>query len=110
MCRHWHGPWPRHWLYPQACRRPNCQALETGVASELCRNTHEPCLLEFLSDLDSHLVLDLPINGTDEVYPHLNLVKGQCGSFLREKMVEGAYKKFICIVDELKLLKNLGGS
>ncbi|KAJ7943041.1 Ribose-5-phosphate isomerase-like protein [Quillaja saponaria] len=63
-----------------------------------------------LSDLDSHPVVDLGIDGADEVDPYLNLVKGRGGSLLREKMVEGACKKFIVIVDESKLVKHLGGS
>ncbi|KAK8714917.1 hypothetical protein V6N13_042262 [Hibiscus sabdariffa] len=63
-----------------------------------------------LSDLDSHPAIDLAIDGADEVDPHLNLVKGRGGSLLREKMVEGACKKFVCIVDESKLVKHLGGS
>ncbi|XP_047342243.1 probable ribose-5-phosphate isomerase 2 [Impatiens glandulifera] len=63
-----------------------------------------------LSDLDSHPTIDLAIDGADEVDPHLNLVKGRGGSLLREKMVEGACKKFIVIVDESKLVKHLGGS
>ncbi|KAF4383008.1 hypothetical protein F8388_009039, partial [Cannabis sativa] len=63
-----------------------------------------------LSDLDSHPVLDLAIDGADEVDPYLNLVKGRGGSLLREKMVEGACKKFVVIVDETKMVKHLGGS
>lgn len=63
-----------------------------------------------LSDLDSHPVLDLAIDGADEVDPFLNLVKGRGGSLLREKMVEGACKKFVVIVDESKLVKHIGGS
>ncbi|OMO88101.1 Ribose 5-phosphate isomerase, type A [Corchorus olitorius] len=63
-----------------------------------------------LADLDSHPTIDLAIDGADEVDPHLNLVKGRGGSLLREKMVEGACKKFIVIVDESKLVKYVGGS
>ncbi|KAL0430236.1 UNVERIFIED_CONTAM: putative ribose-5-phosphate isomerase 1 [Sesamum radiatum] len=63
-----------------------------------------------LSDLDSHPVVDLAIDGADEVDPGLNLVKGRGGSLLREKMVESACKKFIVIVDESKLVKHVGGS
>ncbi|KAI4357695.1 hypothetical protein L6164_001629 [Bauhinia variegata] len=63
-----------------------------------------------LSDLDSHPVVDLAIDGADEVDPELNLVKGRGGSLLREKMVEGACKKFVVIVDESKLVKYIGGS
>lgn len=63
-----------------------------------------------LSDLDSHSVVDLAIDGADEVDPELNLVKGRGGSLLREKMVESGAKKFIVIVDESKLVKYVGGS
>ncbi|KAL6010931.1 putative ribose-5-phosphate isomerase 2 [Asimina triloba] len=63
-----------------------------------------------LSDLDHHPAIDLAIDGADEVDPHLNLVKGRGGSLLREKMVEGACKEFIVIVDESKMVSNLGGS
>ncbi|KAE8698981.1 putative ribose-5-phosphate isomerase 1 [Hibiscus syriacus] len=63
-----------------------------------------------LSDLDNHPIIDLAIDGADEVDPYLNLVKGRGGSLLRGKMVEGACKKFVCIVDESKLVKHLGGS
>lgn len=63
-----------------------------------------------LSDLDSHPVVDLAIDGADEVDPHMNLVKGRGGSLLREKMVEGACKKFVVIVDETKLVKYVGAS
>lgn len=63
-----------------------------------------------LSDLDSHPVIDLAIDGADEVDPDLNLVKGRGGSLLREKMVECVCKKFIVIVDESKLVEFIGGS
>ncbi|KAJ4974135.1 hypothetical protein NE237_007309 [Protea cynaroides] len=63
-----------------------------------------------LSDIDEHPVVDLAIDGADEVDPYLNLVKGRGGSLLREKMIEGACKKFVVIVDESKLVPYLGGS
>ncbi|KAI4369030.1 hypothetical protein MLD38_017523 [Melastoma candidum] len=74
--------------------------------------THEQALALGipLSDLDSHPVVDLAIDGADEVDPFLNLVKGRGGSLLREKMVEGACKEFVVIVDESKLVDYLGGS
>jgi ribose 5-phosphate isomerase A len=63
-----------------------------------------------LSVLDDHPVIDLAIDGSDEVDPDLNLVKGRGGALLREKMVEKASKKFVVIVDETKLVDGLGGS
>lgn len=52
--------------------------------------------------------LDVSIDGADDVDPGLCLVKGGGGALLREKMVEAASEKFICIVDESKLHKALG--
>lgn len=61
-----------------------------------------------LVTLDTHPVLDVAIDGADEVDPALNLVKGRGGALLREKMVEVQAKKFIVIVDESKLVDGLG--
>ncbi|CAA6671399.1 unnamed protein product [Spirodela intermedia] len=44
------------------------------------------------------------------VDPELNLVKGRGGSLLREKMIEGASRRFVVIVDETKLVERIGGS
>ncbi|KAF8392330.1 hypothetical protein HHK36_022672 [Tetracentron sinense] len=63
-----------------------------------------------LSVLDDHPILDLAIDGADEVDPELNLVKGRGGALLREKMVEAASSKFVVVVDETKLVTGLGGS
>lgn len=90
-----------------------CQGkLENIVGIPTSSMTHEQALSVGipLTDLDSHPVVDLAIDGADEVDPYLNLVKGRGGSLLREKMVEGACKKFIVIVDQSKLVKHLGGS
>lgn len=86
--------------------------LKDIVGIPTSRKTHEQAVSLGipLSDLDSHPVVDLAIDGADEVDPELNLVKGRGGSLLREKMIESAAKKFIVIVDESKLVKFVGGS
>lgn len=63
-----------------------------------------------LATLATVPVLDVAIDGSDEVDPQLNLVKGRGGALLREKMVELASKKFVCIVDDSKMVTGLGGS
>ncbi|XP_065022354.1 probable ribose-5-phosphate isomerase 1 [Musa acuminata AAA Group] len=63
-----------------------------------------------LSDLNAHPVVDLSIDGADEVDPALNLVKGRGGSLLREKMVEGTSRRFVVIVDDSKLVPRLAAS
>ncbi|CAL5396672.1 unnamed protein product [Camellia sinensis] len=86
--------------------------LKDIVGIPTSKMTHEQALSLGipLSDLDSHPVLDLAIDGADEVDPYMNLVKGRGGSLLREKMIEGCCKKFVVVVDESKLVKHLGGS
>lgn len=61
-----------------------------------------------LSSLSENPVIDLTIDGADEVDESLNLIKGGGGALLREKIVAQASKKVIIIVDESKLSKNLG--
>ncbi|KAK9811001.1 hypothetical protein WJX73_005160 [Symbiochloris irregularis] len=63
-----------------------------------------------LATLKEQPSLDLVIDGADEVDPKLDVVKGRGGALLREKMVELASTKFVCIVDESKLVDGLGGS
>jgi len=52
--------------------------------------------------------LDVYIDGADEVDPRLNLIKGGGGALTSEKIVANNAKKFICIVDESKLVQRLG--
>lgn len=86
--------------------------LKNIIGIPTSKKTHEQALSLGipLSDLDSYPVIDLPIDGADEVDPNLNLVKGRGGSLLREKMIEGVCKKFVVIVDESKWVKYIGGS
>ncbi|VFQ84393.1 unnamed protein product [Cuscuta campestris] len=86
--------------------------LKNIVGIPTSRKTHQQAVSLGipLSDLDAHPIVDLAIDGADEVDRDMNLVKGRGGSLLREKMVEAACKKFVVIVDESKLVGHLGGS
>ena len=53
-------------------------------------------------------VVDLTIDGADEVDPELNLIKGGGGALLHEKIVAQASLREIIIVDETKLSPVLG--
>lgn len=53
-------------------------------------------------------VIDITIDGADEVDQEWNLIKGGGGALLREKIVASASKQLIIIVDESKLVKQLG--
>ena len=53
--------------------------------------------------------LDVYIDGADETNKHLQLIKGGGGALTREKVLAGASRRFICIVDDSKLVGMLGG-
>ena len=52
--------------------------------------------------------IDLAVDGADEVDPALNLIKGRGGALFREKLVAAASKRFVVVVDESKMVKQLG--
>lgn len=61
-----------------------------------------------LTDFSEVPLLDLAIDGADEVDPDFNLTKGGGGSLLREKLVDIQAKQLIIIADESKLVGQLG--
>lgn len=61
-----------------------------------------------LTTLEDHAVIDLTIDGADEVDPHLELIKGGGGALMREKIVAQASQREIIVVDESKLVSALG--
>jgi ribose 5-phosphate isomerase A len=52
--------------------------------------------------------LDLYVDGADEATKHRHLIKGGGGALTREKIVAAASRRFICIIDETKLVPTLG--
>jgi len=62
-----------------------------------------------LTSLGEHPQIDMTIDGADEVeLCSLNLIKGRGGALLREKIVAGATAQFVIIVDESKVVAQLG--
>ncbi|MBE7555077.1 MAG: ribose 5-phosphate isomerase A [Anaerolineales bacterium] len=61
-----------------------------------------------LTTLDEYALVDLAIDGADEIDPQLNLIKGLGGALLREKMIESATKRFIVVADGSKVVEKLG--
>lgn len=61
-----------------------------------------------LTTQDEHPVIDLTIDGADEVDPNLDLIKGAGGALLREKIVAQASRREIIVIDESKLSPALG--
>ena len=52
--------------------------------------------------------LDVYIDGADESTKHGHLIKGGGGALTREKVLAGAARKFVCIIDDTKLVGMLG--
>jgi ribose 5-phosphate isomerase A len=61
-----------------------------------------------LTTLDEIDRLDLTVDGTDEIDPSLNLIKGGGGALLREKIVAAASDRMIVIADDSKWVEALG--
>jgi ribose 5-phosphate isomerase A len=63
-----------------------------------------------LTTLDDNPIVDIAIDGADEVDPKLRLIKGRGAALLREKCVAAAAKHFVVVVDEQKMVKTLGAA
>jgi ribose 5-phosphate isomerase A len=59
-------------------------------------------------DLNEAGELEVYVDGADEATRQLHLVKGGGGALTREKIVAAASRRFVCIVDEQKLVERLG--
>jgi ribose 5-phosphate isomerase A len=59
-------------------------------------------------ELNSAGTLELYVDGADEATRHLQLIKGGGGALTREKIVAAASERFVCIVDDSKLVDVLG--
>ena len=53
-------------------------------------------------------ILDLIVDGADEVDPNLDLIKGYGRAFVREKIVAASSRRLIILVGEEKLVPRLG--
>ena len=86
---------------------------DTGLRVECCATSRDTADLarslgiEIL-DLDDMGVLDLAIDGADEIDPALNLVKGGGAAHFREKLVETSAARFAVIADHTKVVPVLG--
>jgi ribose 5-phosphate isomerase A len=82
------------------------KGVPTSVATErLARELAIP-----LVDLNDAGVIDVTLDGADEVDPDFNMIKGGGGALTREKLVALASVKRVILVDESKLVSKLGQS
>jgi len=61
-----------------------------------------------LSTVMENPVIDLTIDGADEVDPSLNLIKGLGGALVREKIIAHASNRLVIVADESKIVDYLG--
>jgi len=79
-------------------------AVPTSIASE--RQARELGIP--LATLEEAGTLDLTIDGADEVDGNLDLIKGMGGALLREKIVAYSTRTQVIVVDDSKLVRDLG--
>lgn len=61
-----------------------------------------------VSDLADTGDIDLYVDGADEANKHFQLIKGGGGALTREKVLAAASRRFVCIIDDSKLVGSLG--
>jgi len=79
-------------------------AVSSSDATEALLKQHNIPVLSLNSANDIPVYVD----GADEATKYLHLIKGGGGALTREKIVAAASKKFICIIDETKMVDVLG--
>jgi ribose 5-phosphate isomerase A len=87
---------------------PHARRLDAIVSSsdQSTRKLHRLGLE--VSELAAVGSLDLYVDGADEATKHRHLIKGGGGALTREKVLASAARRFICIIDESKLVGMLG--
>jgi ribose 5-phosphate isomerase A len=75
----------------------------SAVTEKLLKEHHIPVI-----QLNSVIEIAVYVDGADEATGHLQLIKGGGGALTREKIVAAASKKFVCIIDDSKLVGVLG--
>jgi ribose 5-phosphate isomerase A len=83
----------------------------TGIAGIPTSNAARAVALEAgvpLTDFPAHPVLDLTIDGADEVTPAGDLLKGRGGALLHEKLAAVNSRRLVIVVDQTKLVRRLG--
>jgi len=82
--------------------------IEAAVSSSEATTKRLQSLGIHVRELNLAGTLDVYIDGADEFDPYRRLIKGGGGALTREKIIAGASRKFVCIVDESKKVGVLG--
>ena len=79
-------------------------AVASSVATEARLRQHNISII----DLNGVRELSVYVDGADEATRHLQLIKGGGGALTREKITAAVSNRFICIVDDTKMVDVLG--
>ena len=82
--------------------------IEGAVASSQESANRLKALSIPIMDLNSVVEVPLYVDGADEINLARQMIKGGGGALTREKIIATVAKKFICIVDESKVVDLLG--
>ncbi|MGT2757596.1 ribose-5-phosphate isomerase RpiA [Streptococcus ovuberis] len=80
----------------------------TAVTTSSVTSTQATRLGIPLKGIDEVISVDLTVDGADEIDPSFNGIKGGGGALLMEKVVATYTKEYIWIVDESKMVQQLG--
>ena len=87
-------------------------ALRSRIAATVASSVRSEALLieqEIpVIDLNSAGLLDIYIDGADEITAELHMIKGGGAALTREKVIAAASRFFVCIADKSKLVRELG--
>jgi len=84
------------------------EKIESIVSSSLATTRRLEELGFEVSMLNTVGDIDVYVDGADESNKQLHLIKGGGGALTREKILAGAARKFVCIVDDSKQVGMLG--
>lgn len=82
--------------------------IEGAVASSMASRERLSAVGIPILELNTTGNLPLYVDGADEATRHRDLIKGGGGALTQEKIIAAAAQRFICIIDESKLVDVLG--
>ena len=102
------GSTANHFIYALARRVQEGLRLKGAVASSEASKALAGGLGIPVGDLETFPVIDLYVDGADEIDPQLHLLKGAGGALLHEKILATSSQRFVVIADSSKLVPRLG--
>ncbi len=82
--------------------------IDAAVASSLATADRLKKVGIRVIDLNEAGEMEVYVDGADEITRHMAMIKGGGGALTREKIVAACAKKFVCIIDQTKLVDVMG--